>query len=212
MEFKITSGPPTKQSRKPRHHAQPWARSLNSFSTNATQSSAGQASHIHSDHPFPTQKSTLKPSQPGSFARDLENKATKISNLVDKLQHLSVHTRLQRPLHFIPALENLDRSLDDTFRDLGHGQIMDQVLLKHKRVAPNQCAGWNQTAEVMGAKIKSKHPPKHNDPYSAKEASGKRAQPDARQPLKGQKITENTTSTPGLTGSTGPPWPITALD
>ena len=112
----------------------------------------------------------------------------KISGLVDKLQHLSVRTQLQRPLKLTPALANLDQSLDAAFSDLGHTEDVDRVLPKHKRVAPNQRSGWHETATVMGTNIKTKRASKHTDPYSAKEASGKKAQPDAMRPLKRKKV------------------------
>lgn len=116
------------------------------------------------------------------------NEMEKISDLVDKLQHLSVRTRLQRPLHLTPKLEILSKSLDDVLQDLGYIEGVEQVLPKHKRVAPNQRGRWRETAEVMGARIKTTHISKHTDPYSAREASGKRAQADAKQPLKRRKL------------------------
>jgi hypothetical protein len=50
-----------------------------------------------------------------------------------------------------------------------------------KKVAPNQHS-WTETASVMGAAVKSKKR-KNNDPYRGGERSGKKAHPDAREPL-----------------------------
>ena len=120
---------------------------------------------------------------------EFESKVTKISALVDKLQHLSVYIWLQCPTHLSLALQNLDNAINEAFADLGHAQDFNHVLPKQKKVAPNQHS-WTETAEVMGARVKTKKPSKHTDPYSGKETSGKKAKPDARQPLKRHRVGE----------------------
>ena len=59
-----------------------------------------------------------------------ESDVMKVAALVDKLQHLSVHTWLQCPTHLTPALQNLGNAIDEALTDLGHFQDFDAVLPK----------------------------------------------------------------------------------
>ena len=59
------------------------------------------------------------------------------------------------------------------------GSVQPQVLLKPKKVAPNQ-GSWSEMASVMGAKVKTKCKMTHTDPYSRGQGSGKKAKIDAR--------------------------------
>jgi hypothetical protein len=111
----------------------------------------------------------------------------KVSDLINKLQHLAVRTRMQRPFQLTEALSNLDQALNTVLDELGHSRDVDKVLPKCKKVAPNQHT-WTETAAVMGANVKGKRKTIHTDPYSGKEASGKKARPDAREPLKRRKV------------------------
>ncbi|KAJ7580697.1 hypothetical protein C8J56DRAFT_1057643 [Mycena floridula] len=80
---------------------------------------------------------------------------------------------------------SLNQVLDDVFLELG--VIHDAQVFPHcKNVPSNQSSGWDQTKEVMGTKQKRKWETKHVDPYSGKQASGKKALPDAQQPKQRQ--------------------------
>jgi hypothetical protein len=56
------------------------------------------------------------------------------------------------------------------------------VLPARKKVAPNDGSGWELTQKVMGTHVKSKRQSKHTDPFSGGEQSGRKGQPDVRQP------------------------------
>ncbi|KAJ7585324.1 hypothetical protein C8J56DRAFT_1052629 [Mycena floridula] len=105
-----------------------------------------------------------------------------ISALIDKIHNLSLRTRLQPPSSLTPCLELLDEALDNAFIELGVLHDSSRILPKSKRVAPHQGSGWDATKAVMGVGTKTKRPPKNPDPYAGREASGKQALPDAREP------------------------------
>ncbi|KAJ3506163.1 hypothetical protein NLJ89_g7021 [Agrocybe chaxingu] len=62
------------------------------------------------------------------------------------------------------------------------------ILPVKKKIAPNQNS-WTETAAVMNVKVKSKRK-MHTDAYSGGERSGKKAKPDALEPLKPSVLPE----------------------
>ena len=101
-----------------------------------------------------------------------------LARIPSKLQRLAVRTQLSPPQHMSDHLRQLDCLLDLLLA----GSAQPQVLLKPKKVAPNQ-GSWSETASVMGAKAKTKRKTTHTDPYSGGQGSGKKAKIDARAPL-----------------------------
>ncbi|KAJ7580323.1 hypothetical protein C8J56DRAFT_1057962 [Mycena floridula] len=122
-----------------------------------------------------------------------------ISSLVDKLHSLSLRTHLQPPSGITDNLKILDQALDNVFDDLG---ILpdEKILPQRKNVPSHQGSGWEQAKEVMGTKRKLKKIRRHADPYSGREASGRKAAPDAREP-KQRKINMPQESTSTLISS-----------
>ena len=87
---------------------------------------AGQAKDVftcnNTDLSFKKQEADPVSDSSDDDTVDFEREATKISALVDKLQHLSVCTWLQHPTHLSLALQNLDDAINEAFTDLGHAQ------------------------------------------------------------------------------------------
>jgi hypothetical protein len=88
---------------------------------------------------------------------------------------MAIRTHLEPLKHITPSLCELETLLDHLLCTTTPAQ----VLLKAKKVAPNQ-KSWPETAQVMGVKVKMKRASAHTDPYSAGERSGKKAKVDAR--------------------------------
>ncbi|KAJ7757388.1 hypothetical protein DFH07DRAFT_958746 [Mycena maculata] len=102
----------------------------------------------------------------------------RILDLINSLQHLAVRTR---PSYFNDSLMVLKHAVDTVLDETSFADV--EVLPARKKLAPNQGSDWRSTQEVMGAPVKSKRKPKHTNPYSGGEQSGRKGQPDARQPL-----------------------------
>ncbi|KAJ7436515.1 hypothetical protein B0H11DRAFT_1754820 [Mycena galericulata] len=111
----------------------------------------------------------------------------RILDLINSLQHLAVRTRLSPPSYFNDSLLVLKHAVDTVLDETSFADV--EVLPARKKVAPNQGSDWRSTQQVMGAPVKSKRKPKHTDPYSGGEQSGRKGQPDARQPLLPPTIT-----------------------
>lgn len=98
-----------------------------------------------------------------------------LASVTEKLQRLTVRTRLSPPHHISESFRQLNDLLDRVLAECEQ----PQVLPKQKKVPPNQ-RSWPETAKVMGAAVKSKRKNAHPDPYSGGERSAKKAKPDAR--------------------------------
>jgi hypothetical protein len=130
---------------------------------------------------FPADPPTVNPQVAGGATPDSHALDQHLLNcILHKLQHLK-KTCVTPSTALTDSLRTLDNSLNAV--------VGDQLLLpKAKKVASNMGSGWAQTAEAMGSKkvigATKKGPKKrvHTDPYAGGQASGKQAQPDAREP------------------------------
>ncbi|KAJ7589533.1 hypothetical protein C8J56DRAFT_1049179 [Mycena floridula] len=109
---------------------------------------------------------------------------TILSGLVDKLQSLSIRTRLNLPLSLTPTLEALNTAIENALSELGQSATDNKVLPPKKKVTPHAKNEWTATKSVMGVSVKTAKKRTHINAYSGSERSGKDAAPDARVPLK----------------------------
>jgi hypothetical protein len=105
-----------------------------------------------------------------------------IEVLILKLQKLAVHARTAPPPFLTESLRDLDDALDTVLLELPLSDNDRLVLPKRRKIAPNQGNDFISTQNAMGMNVKTR-PRTERDPYQGKEAPGRKAAPDARQPL-----------------------------
>ncbi|KAJ7028487.1 hypothetical protein C8F04DRAFT_1290675, partial [Mycena alexandri] len=102
-----------------------------------------------------------------------------VRDLVNRLQHLAVRTRLSPPSHLSKSWNTLQLAVDAVLAETDFTDA--EVLPPRKKIAPNEGAGWQSTQAVMGVPVKGKRQSKHTDPYSGGEQSGRKGTLEARQ-------------------------------